>query len=98
MTPFFQVSPGSVVAMYRCSSSSVPTSMALVMGLPGCNSTRSVPSSAQAEAILVFALFHCYFGEAKSIWPICPVAHKLKEQCPCGKVLQGPIFSYSSLT
>lgn len=74
-TPFFWASPGSAGAvlcsMSRCSSSSVPASTALVMGLPGCSSTSSVPSSAQAEAIPFLTCFTATFGVAQCDFLLC---------------------------
>lgn len=64
MTPFFQVSPGSAGAMYRCSSSSVPTSMALVMGSPGCSSTSS---SHPQPRLTPFWFLPCFI--AALVWP-----------------------------
>lgn len=64
MTPFFQVSPGSAGAMYHCSSSSVPTSVALVMGSPGCGSASSSHPQPRLTAVWFLSCF-----TAALVWP-----------------------------
>lgn len=58
----------------QCPSAAAALCPPVVMGLAGCSSTSSVPSSAQADPIPLFALLHCYFWCGTvwllALWPI----------------------------